>query len=239
MACALNPPPTAVSLDTSGAVEPDARDYATAQVMQVARDARVEVHVASLQLRIDEGQALAVAKARLQTADCAVRAHVVGATAKEAVDRATARLRVQLATMGQSPVVPRAGRSQERRGWAFGVCPTARPEYAHRCAADCSITRRKTYDRAPCTRETAIERAALLEYDFYVFVDANTRRPAVVRRDGKFWQVANPAHCGVTDAIQLLGVSNARFVFFVDVTSALHALYRRYDGNYGLLSPEG
>jgi hypothetical protein len=240
MSCALNSPSAAVLLDTVGVIDAATLEYAKAQVGRVARDAPDAVQGASLQLKVADGSPLAVAKARLQVHGQPVRAHVASPTATEAVDRAAARLTEQLATMCQQPAAPTAGRTQQARGWVFGASPTTRPGYTNRGAADPSIARRKTYDNTPCTPEAAIVRAALLEYDFYLFVDENTRRPAVVRRrDSNVWQQANPTNCSVSDAINMLGVSNARFVFFIDtVTSTLHALYRRYDGDYGLLSPE-
>jgi hypothetical protein len=43
---------------------------------------------------------------------------------------------------------------------------------------------------------------------------------------------------GVDDAIELLNLSDEPFVFFVDASSGRGAvLYRRYDGHYGLVSP--
>jgi hypothetical protein len=240
MACALNVRPAAVSLDTVGAVEPEVHDYATTQVVRATAGAPLPVRDAAVRLMVGEREPVTCVKARLHVGGQSVRAHVVGPSAREAVDRAAVRIRQQLASLREQPVLSAGHRAHEPRVWVFGAGPSNRPGYANDSGTDGPVSRRKTYDAASCTPEVAVVRAALLEYDFYLFIGEHTRRPTVVRRrDGNSWQVANPTRCSVTDAIELLGVSNARYVFFLDpTTNALHALYRRYAGDYGLLSPE-
>ena len=47
-----------------------------------------------------------------------------------------------------------------------------------------------------------------------------------------------PTVCGTDAAVEMLDVSHARFVCFVaSPTSGLHAVYRRFDGDYARLSP--
>jgi hypothetical protein len=233
--CALTTRALAVAVEAA-AFDPAVRRYGSEQLAALSRHAPVPVHAASLTLAAAPADGTA-AKARLELAGGTARVHVVAETAEQAVDRATERLRRQLRAMRDGPHPSRAVR--ERGPWEFGAAPTDRPAYAPRPVAQRSISRRKPYELRPFAPEAAITTAALLDYDFFLFVSAPTRRPAVVRRrNGTTWEFADAARCTVADAAELLNVTNARFVCFADgPCDGLHALYRRFDGNYGLLTP--
>ena len=240
MSCALTARALGVSLAATDSIAPEARDYGRRQLSTLASAAPIPVHTASLRLdRAHHGPGGAWAKARLDLGERVARVHVVGTDAHHAVDRATTRLRRQLATMREQPLsTDRSARGNG--GWRFGDEPTDRPQYVARPAAERALVRHKTYDTRTRTPEDAVTAAALLDYDFFLFVHRQTRQASVVRRTPSgIWQLAGAASCSVGDAMAMLDVSSARFVFFhAAQNGALHALYRRYDGNYGLLSPE-
>jgi ribosome-associated translation inhibitor RaiA len=239
MTCALTARALGVSLEATESIAPEAREYAREQLTTLAFGAPVAVQSASLELLAADLGEGARAKARLDLGTHVARVDVAGDDPHNAVDRATARLRRQLTAMRERPLT--AGPCARRDGgWRFGNEPTDRPRYTVRPVAERALVRHKIYDAATRTPEEAITAAALLDYDFFLFVNRQTRRPSVVRRTpGGIWQLAEAARCSVSDAVEMLDVSGARFVFFqATPAGALHALYRRYDGNYGLLSPE-
>jgi hypothetical protein len=237
MTCALNQPP---SLRTSGTISADVDHYAKRRLNGLTHDAPGIVGAVSLELQAGEGlEPATFAKLRVEVGDHVARAHAIGATATEAIDRAMSRMQRHFLTMRDRPwATPSPPRDD--RSWEFGDHAGNRPPFATRPAEERTLVRHKTYDRVPRTPDSAIMAAALLDYDFYLFVDAGTHRAAVVcRRDTRKWHLADAARCGIDEAIELLDVSNARFMFFIDdASNTLHALYRRYDGNYGVISPE-
>jgi ribosome-associated translation inhibitor RaiA len=242
MTCATVDPALAIELGPVGAIDAGTREYVEHELARVAHDAPTPVRGARFVLHAQAGNGDNVAKARLDLTDASARAHVVGATAVEAIERATTRLRRQLMAMRELPF-PAPARGRAGR-WEFGREPTDRPSYLERPAAERELVRCKTWDTGRRTPEDAIRAAALLDYDFFMFVHVQTRRPTVVRRtDLRTWECVDAVRCTTADAMELLGVSGARFVFFIDGSDSngptLRALYRRYDGNYGLISPAG
>jgi hypothetical protein len=242
MACAAVDPALAIELGPVDAIDAGTRALVEHELARVAHDAPVPVRGARFVLHQHAGTGANVAKARLDLAGASARVHVAGATAAEAIERATVRLRHQLVAMRETPFsAPARGRPGR---WEFGREPTDRPVYVTRPVAEREVVRRKPWGTERRTPERAIRDAALLDYDFFMFVHARTRRPAVVRRtDVRTWEYAEAVRCTTADAKDLLDVTGARFVFFIDGTDgdvpSLRALYRRYDGNYGLISPEG
>jgi hypothetical protein len=242
MACAIIDPAPAITLEPGHPIDAGTREFVEQALACIAHEAHAPVQGARFVLQPLAGSTTAnVAKARLDLGGATARAHVAGATAEEAIERATARLRRQLVAIREQPFhSPARGR---RGRWEFGSEPTDRPAYVARPVGEREVVRRKTWDTGRRTPERAVRDAALLDYDFFVFVHAQTRRPAIVRRtDLRAWEYADAVRCTTADAKDLLDVTGARFVFFHDGTGgdapALRALYRRYDGNYGLISPE-
>jgi hypothetical protein len=200
-----------------------------------------------------DGGATATAQARLDVDGRTVHAVAPAATLAAAIDAVCDRMRSQLTHFDEEPVRTRPMHGL-RGVWRHGDAPGERPAYAYRPAADRTIVRTKTYDPAPVSVEEAVRAASLLDVDFFLFTNATTGNDAVVRRvDGNTWALveAHRSHiadaraaadvamrCTVTEATELLNVSNARFVFFIEPqVRRLHALYRRYDGNYALITP--
>ena len=106
------------------------------------------------------------------------------------------------------------------------------------------------------TPEAAAAEMLLLDHDFHVFADEASGEDTLVhsrpdsvralrRRNGSGSYVApfvldaeQVPTIEVEDAIEQLNLIDDPFVFFVDASSGRGAvLYRRYDGHYGLVSP--
>ena len=100
-----------------------------------------------------------------------------------------------------------------------------------------------------------------LGYDFHLFRDLASGQDAVLERlpDGSFQLTSldpspidrgptaialtvaahPPATATVSDAIALLDAASQPFVFFANATTGRgNVVYRRYDGHYGLITPE-
>jgi hypothetical protein len=196
----------------------------------------------------------ATVKARVALEDGVVHSRGVAPTVRAAAEAACARLRRQLAHLSE-PALPVRPTHGLHRTWRHGEGPAEQPPFLVRPPDQRAIARRKTYDGTPVTVEAAIRAASLLDVDFFLFTNATTGNDAVVRRvEGNTWALVEArrpnglndaragtdvaVRCGIDEAAELLDVSNARFVFFVEPgTQRLHALYRRYDGNYALVAP--
>ncbi len=222
MTCALTPPSSFVP-----------------ELERIARDAGVQLHASALEITPSATQGF-VAKSRLDVDGDAgvvvVRAHVAGTTAADAAEHAFARLRDQVAAAAKEPI---ATGSVIRPGWTFGAAPAHRPGYVTKAAFDRAVVRTKRYQALVTAPEAAVRLAALRDVDFHLFVDARDGRPAVVRRgEANLWELVEPTVCDTDAAVEMLDVSHARLVCFVSPEArGLHAVYRRFDGDYARLSP--
>ena len=119
--------------------------------------------------------------------------------------------------------------------------------------------RRKTFALGRCTPEDAAVQMEMLDHDFYLFVDSDTGRDALVHRllGGAYeltraTSVADEPHdivefrtgqrpptLTLESAVERLNETDEPFLFFVDVgTSRGSVLYRRSDGHYGVVEAE-
>lgn len=104
------------------------------------------------------------------------------------------------------------------------------------------IVRNKSVSPAPSTLEEATFDLESMGYDFFLYVDLESDRDAVVARndDGSYSDYVDPPVASVASARDRLDAGNEPFVFFTDDESGRgHVLYRRVDGNYGLIVPAG
>src|SRR5690606_18075310 len=141
--------------------------------------------------------------------------------------------------------------------WRRGDLPGHRPNYFDRPVHERELVRRKTYSIGETTPEEAVADMEQLDHDFFLFREAPTGEVAVVFRqngsygllrqnpdnesepmDGIELAKAVPPRLSVEEAIDRIGVTDEKFLFFVDEeTDAGSVLYRRYDGHYGLIVP--
>lgn len=246
----------------------DVEEYARNKIRALARLTQQPVLDARVKLSRHEDPAVArpvVAQANLNVNGRPVRAQVEGATAREAIDRLEARLRVQLERAAQHWEA-RRGRmpSAEKHQWRHQSEPAQRPGYFPRPAEERRIMRRKSFTLGTCSVDEAAQEMDLLDYDFHLFTEQRTGQDSVLYRAGptgyRLAQVdpvpaaqlapfqlpltvsLQPAvHLQPDEAVERLGLLGLPFLFFVDTThdDRGSVLYHRYDGHYGLISPAG
>lgn len=232
-------------------------------VGRAARHAPRPVLHARVTLSMHHDQALerpAIAKVALDVGGHSVRAHVAAAHMTEALDLVAEQLRRSLEDLEELERNRRREIGVAPPGeWRHGSLPAARPDYFPRPPEEREVVRRKTFALSPLTPEEAVLEMRVLDYDFHLFVNADTGEENVVyrRQDGRLaLAVITPTTqpralpIGVDtapapvmlldDAVELLNASGARFAFFADAqTRRGNLLYRRYDGHYGLIEPAG
>jgi len=248
-----------IDVSSQGDVTPQDIDLAREKLARVADLVEDRVLRGQLRLTMEVVEPPAPAHVRpalvegaLDVGGTVIRAHVAGSTMQEAIDLFMDRLRSRVA------------RYVERRRDRRHAAPepeansAARPAYLERPAEEREIVRRKSFATAPCTPEEAVFDMDLLDHDFYLFRNADTGEENVVYRsaDGSY-QLIRPSGNGqagagdtpipvsnqipprvpLADAVTALNLSNDPFLFFIDADDGAGAvLYRRYDGNYGLIT---
>ncbi|MDA8310103.1 MAG: sigma 54 modulation/S30EA ribosomal C-terminal domain-containing protein [Actinomycetota bacterium] len=191
-----------------------------------------------------------------------LRAHAAARTMEEALDALEHRLRERLEHRARRRDELRRSEAIARPGeWRHGDLPPERPPYFDRPPEERQLVRHKTFAVGALTPDEAIFDMVQLDYDFYLFVDlasgidsivertdAGTYRMTRLRPSGVgLGPTAEPVELsdvevpvlGLQEAIERLGASGERYLFFADAASGRGVvLYLRYDGNYGLIVPE-
>lgn len=194
------------------------------------------------------------AEVMLRIPRAVVRAQADGNTPNEALDLAVARI--------ERRIVEQVNRWDDRSRWIgasvnerrTGTQPGAASHPAGPPVDEREVVRRKTFAIAPATVDEAAYDMQALGHDFYLFDDAASSKPAVIRRDGEtgFRVAGLPDDAVLPDGVRAdpapptLGEAGARrrlddggepFVFYIDSdTGQGSVLYRRRDGNYGLIT---
>jgi len=245
-----------------GDVDPDGQAYARRKIGQLAKLAPGPVLSARVKLDRAPDPALerpALAQATLDVNGRLIRARVAARRLDEAIDLLEARLRHRLEHLASHRRARhRRAATGEHGEWRHGDLAAQRPAWYPRPVAERAVVRHKRLALAPMSLEEAVLDLELLDYDFYLFVDATTGEDALVWRqpDGTVGVAVAGGRrldtTGCTAPVQLapapprrtLGEATGRldltgepFVFFVDAVSGRGAVaYRRYDGHYGLIT---
>lgn len=151
--------------------------------------------------------------------------------------------------------------STEEGSWRSGDLPSARPGYFPRPREEREIVRRKTWAGDRISIAEAVFDLHALDHRFFLFTDevdgvdsivyetdeggvrlrrlTGGRPPEGERDDLSIEIVESPApELSTEEARDRLDSTNAAFVFYRDPETARGtALYRRYDGHYGLIEP--
>lgn len=203
------------------------------------------------------------AQANLHANGQLVRAQVAAVTADEAVDLLVDRLRRRLvqrkrhweARRGRQPVVA-------AHEWRHSSEQAHRPPYYPRPVEERQIVEHRSFSPATLSPAEAAREMDQMGYDFHLFTEAATGGDAVVYRGGptgyRLARLASgPRWLGLSqvpmtlsphpaptmtlaEAGQRLETTGLPFVFFAHAkTGRGCVLYRRYDGNYGLVRPAG
>lgn len=253
---------SAVEFDvTTRDVSPDAAAYARSKMAGLGRITHRPITHGRVRLthnRPANGESAVIAQANFEISGRPIRAQVMAASARAAVDKLEARMRRRLKEV--------CARWEPSRG------PDAAPPWRHdekepattsMSADGVHIIRRKSYAMAPCTVDEAVAEMELLDYDFHLFNEIGTGAAAVVYRGGPtglrldlvtpdiagqvahFAQPAtispHPVPClREHDAVDRLAVLKMPFLFYIDAAAGrASVLYRRIDGDLAVITPAG
>lgn len=189
-----------------------------------------------------------------------IRVQTAAPTVGETVDQAAAGLLLRLHRLDQHLAAERAGDVSFLPGEWRSPYPQNPIGLAGPRTAAGRIVRMKDYHLAVQTPDSAAFAMDLRDYPFHLFVDDSTGGDALVYRDGATGYslhraVPAPVPAGLAvpltvqrwpavpvplaRAVQLLNAApDRRFLFFTDPRSQRgRVLYRRFDGQFGLLAP--
>lgn len=254
-----------MQVHTSGDVPGTDLDYARAKVSAALRHAHDPVLFVRAKLALLRDPAVAhpaLVQVNVNLNGRLVRVQAAARTLREATDAAQSRLRLRLdraagnweAIRGRRPVPhPHEWRHEsvrERPPMSLDLAPEQR-----------KVVRRKTYGLRRMTVDEAAFDMGLLGYRFHLFTEKGTGSDSVLYLvdddpayrlsqlapepnrvvPGSDWvsvSMQRPPLLRTEQAVQRLGRTGLPFVFFQDATTRRGCvLYRRYDGNYGLITP--
>jgi ribosome-associated translation inhibitor RaiA len=238
--------------------------YAEAKFAQVARHAPGPILESRFRLSVEPDPARerpAIASASFNIDGHVVRAHVAAPTLHEAIDMVESRLRRRLDRLAdRSRAVRLRHRDRGPGEWQHGDTPSHRPEYFDRPPDERRVMRRKSFAVESEMPEEAAFDLEMLDHDFFLFRNAETREPNVIMRspNGGYeliqptpvepeqvseWTPIRtsrlvPSRLTLDQATTILDLGDEPFVFFLDAqTGQGNVVYRRYDGHYGLITP--
>lgn len=223
-----------VIVTTKGEVSEAAREYAAGKVPRLHQHAHGPVLMTRIKLTQAEGQDVernAIAEAAMDVGGRLVRGQVAAHRIDEAVDLLVDRMIRQLDQAAAK------ARSRERRPSGD---PTARPVRNPIPPEEREVVAHKSFAIDRATLEEAAFDMEVLDYDFFLFTDADDGRDKVVHRDadGGVHLATEPPKESVDEALERIDAGGEPFVFFFDVDRRRGAVaYLRYDGHYGLIRP--
>ncbi|MEU4422569.1 sigma 54 modulation/S30EA ribosomal C-terminal domain-containing protein [Actinoplanes sp. NPDC024001] len=203
---------------------------------------------------------LVVAQVNVVVADRMVRAQLGAPSAAEAIDGAAAGLRWRLNRLGRRLAAERSGDvGLGHGGWRPVYLPTPAGLLITRNRPR-KLVRSKSCRLAVQDPDAAAFTMELRDYPFHLFADDTTGAESLLYRGGPtgyrlLRTVVGPEPAGstvplsvrawpapvlrVAKAVETLNSAPARsFVFFTDPSTGRgRVLYRRYDGDFALLSP--
>lgn len=257
--------PAHLEIVTHGAIDDEVIEYARLRLGTLLERVTAPVLFARLKLELAGDPARerpALAQAMIDLDGEVLRAHVAAHQLREAIDVLQGRLRDRIEHRAQHQAALRRRGSERPSGeWRHGDAPTLRPHHFERPVAERQLVRHKTFELGELTPDEAAFDMDQLDYDFHLFRDLATGEDAVLeRRFGGGFRLTRlhpsdldpgptsipltidehaPPSVTVEDAISLLDATNDPFVFFANVaTGRGNVVYRRYDGHYGLITPE-
>jgi ribosome-associated translation inhibitor RaiA len=223
-----------VIVTTKGEVSESAREYAVGKVSRLHQHAHGPVLLTRVKLTHADGQDVehsAIAEASLDVDGRLVRGQVVAHRIEEAVDLLVDRMIRQLDQAAEK------ARTRQRRVPSEGVL---RPRPAAIPPEEREVVAHKSFAIDRATLEEAAFDMEVLDYDFFLFTDADDGRDKVVHRDadGEVQLAVDPPDETVDEALERLDAGGEPFVFFCAADTGRGAVaYLRYDGHYGLIRP--
>lgn len=253
-------PQVEVQVVVHGEVPPDCVEQARTMVRKVTGLLRVPVLVARVRLSQGRDPAVrcsAVAQANLTLNGRPTRAHVAAGTMHEAIDLLQDRLAERVVRLYRHGNIPRSGSTWTApHPWRHDghEGPAPQPAQGRR------VVRHKSYSLARETADEAAFEMEMMDYGFHLFTDTRSGQDAVIYRAGPtgyrvsfLRPVPEPAgplavplttspipapRLTLAKAEERLELTGYPFVFFADQDSGRgHVVYRRLDGQYGLITP--
>lgn len=253
-----------VHVEAATGISDAAAEYAQAKVataMRVAGEPIPYVRVRLSELANPSIEQRAVAEANVDYNGRLIRVQAAAPTLREAIDALEPRLRARMERVTRHWEAIRGSVPKDVPGeWRHSSARADRPPYFPRPSEERQLVRRKSYALAHLTIDEAALEMDLLDYDFHLFIDAESGDPSVLSRAGDtlrlarlrrhhdrkpstslpvaVWHHAAP-RLTLDEAIERLDVTSDPFVFYRDVDDGqAQVLYRRYDGHYGLITPQ-
>jgi hypothetical protein len=188
-----------------------------------------------------------------------IRAHAQAATIAEAVDLMIERLRRRVDRHGSR--LHRVGTKRHdgvatEGSWQHGDLMSSPRRPRPLPDESATVVRRKTFAAAPMSIEEAAFDLEILDHDFYLFEEVKSGHAGLLslQADGRYQleiapaaeiddagympidRVDGPMTLDKQSAQRLLDTGDDPFVFYrVDTEEPGQVMYRRYDGNYGVV----
>ncbi len=253
--------PINVEVTSRGEVEERARAEAREKVGALERFVSGPVLGARVVLSEERNPRIenpARAEAEIALQGRVLRAHAAAPSLRAAVDEVAERLQRQLRRYVDRQVTRKRHPAWTRaEKWSRSGPAPARPSVSEIPVEEREIVRRKSFAFGPMSVEDAADALEDLDHDFFLFHDVDTGADAVLywREDGLL-ALIEPPHAGpgagesgpvrepsrfsapidLEAAVDEMNAISHRFMFFEDAASARgNVIYRRYDGNYGLI----
>lgn len=255
--------PLDVTVVTEGAMAASVGEHARHRI--AAATEHLPAHIGSVRVRLTRHgtgcPAPVTAQVNLAVNGRLVRAQVWARTGREAVDLLDLRLRHVLERWAWRWSLASRHTAGPAHPWRHDPVTAIRPrsfQEPHRRQA-------AVHRKAVCLAKETIDGAAfhmdVADYDFHLFVEAGSRQDSVIYHAGPTGYRVAQAHPSVPgdlahatlpvtmadrrapvltvdQAAHRLECSERPFVFFVHTDSGRgNVLYRRYDGDFGLLTP--
>ncbi len=255
--------PPGLAVSTTGEVGEEVKDRAREAVRGVVGMVGEPVLSARVKLTWEPDPARprpAIAQAALDVNGDLVRAESASRSMAEAIDLLVVRLHDQLEHRARRREhLHRREATHPPGEWQHGDLPTSRPPYFDRPVEDRRLVAHKTFAVNEITPDEAAFDMEQLDYDFYLFCDLASGADSVIERaDGGYRLTrigvaaeigptaapvevsdVSPPLLGLNQAVERLNAGGEDHLFFANVTTGRgNVLYRRYDGHYGLMTPD-
>lgn len=253
-----------VVYETVGSVPSSARAEAEEMMAGLTEFAPRPVLFTKVRVRNDEERdpdQYSVVEGKMDVSGAVVRAQAAGPTANEAMRIVGNKLERRLTRLaGKRQRATKRPPSTPSGECRLGDLPSGRPKFYDRPPEDRMVVRRKTYssDDRLSVRDALFD-LDVLDHRFFLFTDEADETATIVYEENNGVTLrkidgSKPDETGlhpevrvnrtpaptisVADAVARLNLSDLPFVFFRDAESrSASALYRRYDGHYGLIVP--
>lgn len=232
-----------IELQARGDVPDSAIDYARKRVAATTRLAPEPILFIRVRLTLHGNPAAerpAVAQANVDLNGRLVRVQAVAETTQEAIDEMAERLRMRYERVARHWEARRGAQPRTApHEWRHLSTPADREPYFRRPPEEREVVARKTYAIESATPDEAIWDMELLDYDFFLFTDADSGEDSLVERVDDDYAItpgSSAPRLDLAEAIDRLEMTGSRHVFFIDAESGRGAVvYHRYDGHYGLI----